>query len=192
MKKSNIIYSISFAALLGLSLTSCDKYLDVMPDNRTEVDSEDKVVSLITSAYPSDSFYGFTELFWVFLVYFNIEHVNAAVYLEKQTFAFHHWFAAHGSNISKTEYCSAVANYSNQIAFICIFVNIVWRFLYLQAWKRHTGRVCQAQVRLGSVRFCRFYLDFSRFAAIVVFKCGFFSYIRHKCNLGIRFLNEEM
>ena len=59
MKKSNIIYSISFAALLGLSLTSCDKYLDVMPDNRTEVDSEDKVVSLITSAYPSDSFYGF-------------------------------------------------------------------------------------------------------------------------------------
>ena len=59
MKKSNIIYSISFAALLGLSLASCDNYLDVMPDNRTEVDSEDKVVSLITSAYPSDAFYGY-------------------------------------------------------------------------------------------------------------------------------------
>ena len=59
MKKNNILYSAALAALFGCALSSCDSYLDEMPDNRTELDSEDKVVSLITSAYPMNSFYGY-------------------------------------------------------------------------------------------------------------------------------------
>lgn len=57
--KKNYIKSLSFIAFIGLALASCDSYLDEMPDNRTEIDSEDKVVSLITSAYPMNSCYAF-------------------------------------------------------------------------------------------------------------------------------------
>lgn len=56
MKKKNIIYNTGLAVVAAFSLASCDSYLDEMPDNRTEVDTEDKIVSLITSAYPDYSF----------------------------------------------------------------------------------------------------------------------------------------
>ena len=42
-------YLLAFAALAGM--VSCDKYLDQMPDNRTEVDTEEKVAALLVSAY---------------------------------------------------------------------------------------------------------------------------------------------
>lgn len=57
MKRNNIFYTAGLAAVMGLSLASCDNYLDVMPDNRTEVDTEDKVAALLTSAYPAISSY---------------------------------------------------------------------------------------------------------------------------------------
>ncbi len=41
------------AIAAAMTLSSCNGFLDKMPDNRTEVDSEEKVVSLLTSAYPS-------------------------------------------------------------------------------------------------------------------------------------------
>lgn len=40
----------------GLALTSCDDYLDENPDNRTDIDTEDKVISLLVSAYPTSSY----------------------------------------------------------------------------------------------------------------------------------------
>ena len=42
-------YLLAFAALAGM--VSCDKYLDQMPDNRTEIDTEEKVAALLVSAY---------------------------------------------------------------------------------------------------------------------------------------------
>lgn len=60
MKK--ILYPTLFATLMALTLPSCDDYLDEMPDNRTEIDSEDKVVSLITSAYPDIAYIMLAEI----------------------------------------------------------------------------------------------------------------------------------
>lgn len=37
---------------MATAASSCNGFLDKMPDNRTEIDSESKVVSLLTSAYP--------------------------------------------------------------------------------------------------------------------------------------------
>ena len=34
-----------------LSMASCEKFLDEMPDNRTEIDSPDKVKQILVSAY---------------------------------------------------------------------------------------------------------------------------------------------
>ena len=53
MKRTNIIYSGALAIMLALSVSSCEDYLSELPDNRTQIDSEDKVVRLLTAAYPS-------------------------------------------------------------------------------------------------------------------------------------------
>lgn len=50
-------------ALPVLALSSCsDSFLDKLPDNRAEIDTEDKVISLIASAYPDHDFNMVTEM----------------------------------------------------------------------------------------------------------------------------------
>jgi len=53
---------ISATILAALAVTACDKYLDVMPDNRAEVDTVEKAQKLAISAYPQHSFYVMQEL----------------------------------------------------------------------------------------------------------------------------------
>jgi len=43
-------------ALPTVALSSCDDYLDTMPDNRATINSEDKIKSLLVSAYPTHEF----------------------------------------------------------------------------------------------------------------------------------------
>ena len=50
MKKINILYSAITAAFM---LSSCSDFLDTMPDNRAEIDTEAKITSLLVSAYPT-------------------------------------------------------------------------------------------------------------------------------------------
>lgn len=60
MKNNKII--ISLTLLLSLFLGSCNEFLDELPDNRTELDSQKKVRKLLVSAYPSSSYALLTEL----------------------------------------------------------------------------------------------------------------------------------
>lgn len=39
-------------SLMAVSVLSCDDYLDELPDNRTEIDTEDEIQKLLVSAYP--------------------------------------------------------------------------------------------------------------------------------------------
>src|SRR5699024_10105071 len=57
----NIYKILLLAAVVGVSFTSCEKYLDVMPDNRAELDSETKIKKLLVSAYPASSHLTSTE-----------------------------------------------------------------------------------------------------------------------------------
>ena len=51
------------SALVALSLSSCsESFLDHPADNRTEIDSEDKIVKLLTSSYPSANFMWVSEM----------------------------------------------------------------------------------------------------------------------------------
>ena len=43
-------------------MTSCQDFLDTMPDNRAEVDSADKVTALLVSAYPTTTHIVMTEM----------------------------------------------------------------------------------------------------------------------------------
>lgn len=52
MKRSIILFTI---LSLGLTVVSCDSFLDTMPDNRAEVNSAAKITSLLVSAYPDHS-----------------------------------------------------------------------------------------------------------------------------------------
>lgn len=50
MKKKNI-YLIAALALGSMTFASCDNFLDEMPDNRAEVNNEDKISAILVSAY---------------------------------------------------------------------------------------------------------------------------------------------
>lgn len=53
MKKTYILLAISAAAL---SMSACNDFLDTVPDQRAELDSEKKISQLLVSAYPECSF----------------------------------------------------------------------------------------------------------------------------------------
>ena len=59
MKKN--IYIPIIAVALGLPLSSCDKFLDEVPDARTELDSPEKVQELLATAYPNALYAEFCE-----------------------------------------------------------------------------------------------------------------------------------
>lgn len=52
MKK---IKYIALSACAALSLTSCNDFLDKLPDDRAEVNSNSKITNLLVAAYPTAS-----------------------------------------------------------------------------------------------------------------------------------------
>lgn len=61
MKKINKKY-ITIALICGVSLSSCNKFLDEMPDNRAKLDNETKIDKLLVSAYPEVAYLVTAEL----------------------------------------------------------------------------------------------------------------------------------
>lgn len=59
MKRISYIIITGF---LSIFLASCDKYLDVVPDNRAELDTQDKIRKLLVSGYSTASHYLVTEM----------------------------------------------------------------------------------------------------------------------------------
>lgn len=54
-------YIIYVLAALVFVASSCEKFLDVMPDNRTELDNTEKIRAFLTSAYPETDYMLLTE-----------------------------------------------------------------------------------------------------------------------------------
>jgi len=54
-------YSIYIAMFAMAAFTACDSYLDVVPDNRTVINSPEAVKELLVSAYPDCHFYHICE-----------------------------------------------------------------------------------------------------------------------------------
>ena len=50
MKKNSLLYILAGSIV---TLASCADFLDTMPDNRAEVNTESKITNLLVSAYPS-------------------------------------------------------------------------------------------------------------------------------------------
>lgn len=53
---------IALCAIVLSSFSSCKKYLDVLPDNRAELNTTEKIAKMLVSAYPQSSYVLATEL----------------------------------------------------------------------------------------------------------------------------------
>lgn len=60
--KNRLSYILIIAGLISTSLSSCKKYLDVLPDNRAELNTTDKISKMLVGAYPSSSYVVVSEL----------------------------------------------------------------------------------------------------------------------------------
>lgn len=61
MRHNNIFYTILLGSVISLS--ACNDFLDKLPDNRTELDTEQKIAKLLVSAYPSTTVNELFELY---------------------------------------------------------------------------------------------------------------------------------
>ena len=120
-----------------------------------------------------------TELLWVFFVYLNVEDVYATIYLEEKSLAFHHWFAAHRSDVAKAEYCRSIGDDSYQVALVCIPIGIVWVLLNLQAWIGYPRRIGQREVCLCTISLRGLHFNLSRTAGLMIGQCRLFSNLHH-------------
>ena len=116
--------------------------------------------------------YGLAEFLRVFLGHLDVEHVDAAVYLEQQALALHHRLSAYGPYVAEAQHGGAVAYHGHKVALVGIFVGVFIVLLYFQARICHARRIRQAQVCLCPIGFCGFDLDFSRPAIGMILQCG--------------------
>ena len=56
----NIKITVALIALLGLS-SSCEDFLSEIPDNRTQLNTPDKISEILVNAYPGGSYMEFLE-----------------------------------------------------------------------------------------------------------------------------------
>lgn len=59
MKKNSLLYILIGSAM---TLASCSDFLDTMPDNRAEINTESKITNLLVSAYPGSTDVVMTEM----------------------------------------------------------------------------------------------------------------------------------
>lgn len=80
MKTTKILYPVVLAAAFTLSFTSCNDFLDMMPDNRTQLDTEDKISDLLANAYPSATYALVNELMSDNMDYYGSRNPNGDVF----------------------------------------------------------------------------------------------------------------
>ena len=83
MKIKNITLS---ALALTFALTSCNEWLDVMPDNRAEVDTVEKAEKLLVSAYPENAYINLAEMSSD-----NVDHFGSSPYNKRIHLQIYNW-----------------------------------------------------------------------------------------------------
>jgi tetratricopeptide (TPR) repeat protein len=62
-KRYNYLLLSCVCCFITAIITSCDDYLDVLPDNRAELDSDSKITELLVNAYPRTSYFLINECY---------------------------------------------------------------------------------------------------------------------------------
>lgn len=117
MKTFKTTYILAAAALLGLS--ACNKFLDTTPDNRATVDSEEKVISLLGSAYSENDHILIAEFYSDNVDNYGVQYTNTSRFFD----SIYEWSELEESNNESTEriwgsYYSAIASANQAIIAI--------------------------------------------------------------------------
>ena len=83
MKIRNIILATLASTF---ALTSCNDWLDVMPDNRAEVDTQEKAEKLLVSAYPENAYITMAEMSSD-----NVDHFGSSPYSNRFMLQLYNW-----------------------------------------------------------------------------------------------------
>ena len=108
MKTFKISYILAATAIFGLS--SCNKFLDTTPDNRATVDSEEKVISLVGSAYSENDHILIAEFYSDNVDNYGVQYTGTSRFFD----SIYQWSELQESNNESTEriwgsYYSAIA-----------------------------------------------------------------------------------
>ena len=83
------------------------------------------------------------ELLRVLLVDLYVEHVNARINLEEETFTLHDRLTCHCTDVSQAEHGCTVGDNCDKVALVGIFIGILRVALNLETRLGYTRRVCQ-------------------------------------------------
>lgn len=108
MKTFKISYILAATAIFGLS--ACNKFLDTTPDNRATVDSEEKVISLVGSAYSENDHILIAEFYSDNVDNYGVQYTGTSRFFD----SIYQWSELQESNNESTEriwgsYYSAIA-----------------------------------------------------------------------------------
>ncbi len=118
MKTFKITYIL--AAVIALTgLSACNKFLDTTPDNRATVDSEEKVISLLGSAYSENDHILIAEFYSDNVDNYGIQYTGTSPFFD----SIYEWSELEESNNESTEriwgsYYSAIASANQAIIAI--------------------------------------------------------------------------
>src|SRR5574344_1695987 len=126
------------------------------------------ILQIDTTESRSDTLYSFAEFLRVLLSHFYIKYINTSVNLKQKAFTFHYWFTTHGSDVTKTQHCGTVTDYSYQITLIRISIRIVRILLNLQTGISYARGIRQTYIRLRTISFRRLHFDFSRSTVLMI------------------------
>ena len=108
MKTFKISYILAATVIFGLS--ACNKFLDTTPDNRATVDSEEKVISLVGSAYSENDHILIAEFYSDNVDNYGVQYTGTSRFFD----SIYQWSELQESNNESTEriwgsYYSAIA-----------------------------------------------------------------------------------
>ena len=127
----------------------------------------------IFQIYPSKSrryrFHDFYKFIRVFFINFYVKNIDIRKYLEQKPFTLHHRLRSLRTDITKPQNSRSITDYSHEISFRCVFIDLGGVFFYFKTRFCHSRRIRQTQIPLCSVGFRRHHLDFPfRFGSVMV------------------------
>ena len=86
-----------------------------------------------------DGLYGLDELLGIFLIDFDVKHVDAGIYLEQQTLTLHHGLSCQCAYIAKAEHGGTVGDDSHEVALRGVVIGGLWILFDFETRLSYTG-----------------------------------------------------
>ena len=114
------------------------------------------------------------DVFRFLRIHLQIENIDIRETFEEYRFPFHDWLSRQCTDVSQTENPGAIGDDRDQISSRGVLEAQLGRSCNLAARFRHSWRIGQTQVRLGTTRLGGDNLDLALAAAAVIIECILF------------------